>query len=250
MVRFDATESLTPFRGARGGEGAILSEAALARQVEPGWFEPAWWGADARPVDSGGRGGAWFVDTPAGHAVLRHYLRGGLAAHLSRDLHLWRGCNRVRSFAEFRLGRRLREASVPVPRMLAARYVRHGAFYRAAILVARLDDVRSLADRAAVAGADAPWEETGRLVARCHRAGLDHVDLNAHNILLAADGQGWVIDLDRCRQRLPETAWRMRNLQRLERSLLKLRAHRTEAAVRQDMQRLRAAYDARWARGY
>ena len=55
--------------------------------------------------------------------------------------------------------------------------------YRAAILLERLDDVRSLADRAAVAGDGAPWEEAGRLIARAHRAGLDHADLNAHNLL-------------------------------------------------------------------
>lgn len=249
MVRFDASESLTPFRAAGGDYGSILSDAAFARQVEPGWFDPAHWGARARPVDSGGRGGAWFVDAPFGQAVLRHYLRGGLVARFNRDLHLWRGSGRVRSFAEFRLARDLRRANLPVAEPIAAQYVRSGAFYRAAILVRRLPGVRSLADRAATP-ADAPWQDTGRLLALFHRAGLDHVDLNAHNILFDEAGRGWLVDLDRCRQRLPETGWRSRNLARLERSLLKLRGDRDEAAVRADFARLRAAYDARWAKGY
>jgi len=106
----------------------------------------------------------------------------------------------------------------------------------------------SLAELAA--GNRAPWQKAGELIARCHRGGLDHVDLNAHNILFDADGQGWVIDLDRCRKRLPETGWRARNLARLERSLLKLRGERPVEDVRTDFARLREAYDARWAKGY
>src|SRR5690554_556091 len=248
MARFDASESLTPFRDPGGGFGSILSDAAFARQVGRDWFDPAHWGERAQPVGSGGRGGAWFVEGPFGHAVLRRYLRGGLVARFNRDLHLWRGSDRVRSFAEFRLARELRGDGLPVPEPVAACYLRQGLFYRASILVQRLCDVRSLADLAA--GGDAPWKATGELVARCHRGGLDHVDLNAHNILFGEDGRGWVIDLDRCRRRLPETGWRSRNLERLERSLLKLRGERTEADVRAGFASLRAAYDARWAKGY
>lgn len=250
MARFDASESLTPFRDAGGGYGSILSDAAIARQVVQGWFDPAYWGEKARPVASGGRGGAWFIDAPTGPAVLRQYLRGGLAAKLSRDLHLWRGVDRVRSFAEFRLCRELRREGLPVPEPVAACYLRRGGFYRAVILVQRLHGVQSLADLAAADSATAPWVETGELIARCHRVGLDHVDLNAHNILFDGDGQGWVIDLDRCRRRLPETGWRSRNLARLERSLLKLRGERPVDQVRADFAPLRAAYDARWAKGY
>ena len=58
---------------------------------------PARWGERARPVDSGGRGGAWFVDAPFGPSLLRLYLRGGWAAKLSRDQYLWHGASRTRS---------------------------------------------------------------------------------------------------------------------------------------------------------
>ncbi|MEP6634474.1 MAG: 3-deoxy-D-manno-octulosonic acid kinase [Luteimonas sp.] len=251
MSGFDATESLTPFRDDRGnGYGAIVFDAARVRQAEPDWFTPSHWGDQARPVDSGGRGGAWFVEGPFGAAVLRHYLRGGWAARISRDRHLWRGANTVRSFAEFRLLRELLKRGLPVPRPIAASYWRQGFTYRAAILLERLVGVRSLADRAAVAERDAPWEETGRMIARFHRAGLDHADLNAHNVLFDQAGCGWLIDFDRSTLRIPATPWRERNLARLKRSLLKLRRVRTAEMIESDFSRLRGAYDAAWARGY
>ena len=249
MVAFDATEALTPCRDGRG-IGAILFDREALRQAEMSLFAPAHWGERARPVGDGGRGGAWFVDAPFGHAVLRQYLRGGLAAKLSRDHYIWRGANRTRSFAEFRLMRALRAQKLPVPRPIAAFYMREGLRYKAAILMERLEGVRSLADRALVAGRGAPWEETGRLIARFHRAGLDHADLNAHNILFDANGYGWLIDFDRGVLRIPATRWRERNLKRLLRSLIKLRGERSHDDVEKDYARLRRAYDLAWNRGY
>ncbi|BCT91230.1 3-deoxy-D-manno-octulosonic acid kinase [Lysobacter helvus] len=249
MVAFDANENLTPFREGMG-YGAILFDRTQLRQVEPDWFDPGHWGDQARAVSSGGRGAAWFVDGPFGGAVLRHYLRGGLAARVSRDRHLWRGTHRVRSFAEFRLLRALLERKLPVPRPIAASYVRKGHRYRAAILLERIDHVHSLAHRANMPGEDAPWESAGRLIARFHRAGLDHADLNAHNLLFDDAGKGWMIDLDRSVMRIPATRWREGNLARLRRSLLKDRGAREIAQVDAEFARLRAAYDAQWDKGY
>jgi 3-deoxy-D-manno-octulosonic acid kinase len=247
MTGFDANEHLTPFRDARG-YGAILFDRTQLRQPDPAWFSPAHWGDAAVPVGEGGRGGAWFIRTGEGDAVLRQYLRGGWMANLSRDGHLWRGINRVRSFAEFRVLRALRARKLPVPLPFAAYYRREGLHYRAAILMQRLPGVRPLAELAAID--EAPWEAAGELVARFHRAGLDHADLNAHNLLFDATGQGWVIDLDRGRIHIPATGWRERNLARLKRSLLKLRGKREVDAVERDFARLRDAYDRIWARGY
>ena len=247
MTGFDANEHLTPFRDTRG-YGAILFDRTQLRQPDPAWFSPQHWGDAAQPVAEGGRGGAWFIETGEGDAVLRQYLRGGWMASVSRDGHLWRGINRVRSFAEFRLMRVLREKKLPVPMAFAAWYRREGMRYRAAILMQRLVDVRPFA--ALVAEGDAPWEQTGELVARFHRAGLDHADLNAHNILFDADGRGWMIDFDRSRLRIPATAWRQANLQRLLRSLHKRRGAASQAQVDAGFARLGAAYDAAWQRGY
>lgn len=260
MVAFDATESLVPFRDARGaGSGAILFDATCLRQArpqsaDPVWFDPAWWGERADPVGSGGRGGAWFVEGTSaeggfGPAVLRHYLRGGFAARFSRERHLWRGVGEIRSFDEFRLLRELLRRRLPVPRPIAAIYWREGLFYRAAILLVRLQGVQSLADRAVADGSAAPWKEAGQMIARIHRAGLDHADLNAHNLLFEASGRGWVIDVDRSQLRIPATPWREANLARLQRSLLKLRGSRSVIEVEQDYATLRSAYDALWQKG-
>ena len=247
MTGFDANEHLTPFRDARG-YGAILFDRTQLRQPEPGWFDPAHWGEAAQAVGEGGRGGAWFLETGAGDAVLRHYLRGGWMASLSRDGHLWRGIQRVRSFAEFRLLRQLRAKKLPVPLPFAAWYRREGMHYRAAILLQRLQDVHAFATLAA--DGSAPWGPAGQLVARFHRAGLDHADLNAHNILFDGAGRGWMIDFDRSRLRIPATGWREANLRRLHRSLLKRRGASSQAEVEAGFSRLRDAYDAAWKRGY
>lgn len=174
-----------------------------------------------------------------------------MAARFSRDRFWWRGPSRIRSFDEFRLLRELRGKGLPVPTPIAAIYWRSGGFYRAAILLDRLQNARARLGRLGRGRRRrlAIWPRAGELIARMHRAGLDHADLNAHNLLFDAGGRGWVIDLDRGRIRIPATAWREANLQRLERSLLKLRGARSEERVREDVRRLREAYDTRWRRG-
>src|SRR6185437_2153524 len=64
---------------------------------------------------------------------------------------------------------------------------------------------------------------TGALVARFHRAGIWHADLNAHNVLVTSSALH-LIDFDRGRLRVPAEGWRLANLKRLHRSLLKLGA--------------------------
>ena len=248
MAGFDANEHLTPFRDARG-YGAILFDRTQLRQPDPAWFDPAHWGDAAQPVGDGGRGGAWFIDMgEGGGAVLRHYLRGGLVANVSRDAHMCRCIARVRSFAEYRLLRVLRARKLPVPMAYAAWYRRQGLSYRAAILMQRLPGVRSLAELASTG--EASLAAAGELVARFHRQGLDHADLNAHNLLFNDQGRGWMIDFDRSRLRIPATGWREANLARLQRSLHKRAGARSRATVEADFAELRAAYDAAWQRGY
>ncbi|MDH5834725.1 3-deoxy-D-manno-octulosonic acid kinase [Luteimonas kalidii] len=251
MAAFDATESLTPFHDDRGsGEyGAILFDMTQLRQVDPRWFDPHGWGSRAQQVGGSGRGGAWFIDASHGALVLRQYLRGGLAAKFSRERYLWRGANHTRSFAEFRLLRELLRRKCPVPQPVAACYLRGRVSYRAWIIVERLEGVRSLASLVEAEPEEAPWEASGRLVARFHREGLDHADLNAHNVLFDPAGKGWMIDFDRSRLHIPATAWRERNLQRLLRSLHKVAGDARREAVEAGFGRLRAAYDARWAKG-
>jgi 3-deoxy-D-manno-octulosonic acid kinase len=67
------------------------------------------------------------------------------------------------------------------------------------------------------------WRAVGAAVARLHRHGVDHADLNAHNILLDA-GAVSVIDFDRGQLRRTPGTWSARNLARLKHSLQKIAA--------------------------
>jgi 3-deoxy-D-manno-octulosonic acid kinase len=226
------------------GRGAIVFDPERVAQPTPDWFSPEAWGECAQPVATGGRGAAYYVDAPFGDCVLRLYRRGGLVARMSTAGYVWLGDASVRSVAEFRLTREARRRGIPVPVPIAACYERRGMHYRAAILIERLHGVETLA--ALADSPRAPWVEAGRLIARMHRAGLDHADLNADNMLFDGSGHGWVIDLDRGVFRTIGSGWRERNLQRLHRSLLKRRGVRDVGDVEEDFTRLRHAYDAEW----
>jgi 3-deoxy-D-manno-octulosonic acid kinase len=170
----------------------------------------------------GGRGGVAVIDTPVGECVLRHYRRGGAVAVLMGDRYLWTGASRTRCFAEFRLLQALCRLGLPVPEPVAVRYRRRGLWYSADLITRRIARAETVADRVTVASIGRELaEEVGALVARFHREGVWHADLNAHNILIAADGL-YLIDFDRGRLRTPAQGWRLANLQRLRRSLIKL----------------------------
>ena len=240
-VNAAAIERQQPFRDARG-PGAIVFDPTRLRQAEPAMLEPDFWGARAAPVSGqGGRGAAWFVSGAGGESVLRQYRRGGLMANFSRDAYLWLGEARVRSVAEFRLLGAMQAEGLPVPTPLLAGYRREGLFYRAAILIERIPQVRALADWLGPLAMQAPWEDVGATIARFHRAGIEHADLNAHNILLDATGKAWLIDFDRGRRRMPQAAWRRANLARLSRSLAKLA--RGDETWRPGFARLERAYE-------
>ena len=105
---------------------------------------------------------------------------------------------------------------MPVPAPVAARYVRGALTYRADLITEHLPDCRTLAD--AITGAQLPrehWSAIGRTIARFHREGVHHADLNAHNILLGSAAPNvYVLDFDRGRIRRAargnRTCWRLR----------------------------------------
>src|SRR5580692_6920494 len=106
VVRFSMQKS---YRWPTGAEvrhkptrdGAMLYDASRAGNAEASWFDPDWWSrrGEVRAA-AAGRGAALFVDADNRHLVLRHYRRGGWAAHLSTDRYLWRGDDAIRSFGE------------------------------------------------------------------------------------------------------------------------------------------------------
>jgi 3-deoxy-D-manno-octulosonic acid kinase len=186
-------------------------------------FDPDYWRNRGQlAAVNGGRGAAWFVGSGPDQWVLRHFRRGGKVAALSQDAYLWTGETRVRAFAEWRLLALLCLRGLPVPRPVAARYRRSGLSYRCDLITKRIADAQPLsAALAADPVPEAVWRAIGSAVARLHAAGVDHADLNAHNILLAAQASVSVIDFDRSRLRAAGR-WRQANLERLRRSLDKV----------------------------
>ena len=214
-------------------DGAIVFDADAIAQAafDPDWFDPDHWRArDAAQATAGGRGGAVFVAAPFGNCALRHYRRGGMVARILGDRYWWTQAERTRSFAEVRLLAALRDEGLPVPPPVAARYRRSGMTYRADILTRRIENASTLAELLVLDKVDvAVATRVGTTIAKFHRQGAYHADLNAHNVLLR-DADVWLIDFDRGDLRASARKWQQANLARLKRSLLKLGAARAGAA--------------------
>jgi Lipopolysaccharide kinase (Kdo/WaaP) family len=176
-----------------------------------------------------GRQPAFAVPLPApesGRMVVRHNRHGGAMAGVTRDLFVLP----TRAPAEFAIARRLADAGIPTPEVLA--YVVYGA----ATLLGRSDvatrEVAPGRDLAAIlATADAAdrthaLDAAAALVAALSRAGARHHDLNAKNVLIAGDSAGptaYVLDVDRITFGGSPAATLDLNLARLARSLRKWR---------------------------
>jgi len=208
------------YEGSRSGQPGELPDDPPERIFDL----ETWRARGALEETAGGRGTVAFVHDGARRRVLRHYRRGGLVARLLDDTYLWTGADRTRSFREWRLLRRLREWDLPVPRPVAARYARSGLVYRADLVTEELPTRRTLAQALAAAPLDASaWRAVGACIGRLHSHGVQHADLNAHNLLLGDDRAVYVLDFDRGRLR-PRGAWERAVLERLRRSLAKVTA--------------------------
>jgi 3-deoxy-D-manno-octulosonic acid kinase len=205
------------------GADAVLYDARLTEPAEASWFEHAHWrDSGAVALETAGRGSVLVVTRGAERWVLRHYHRGGLVARFIDDHYLWLGLERTRAFREWRLLRRLRDAGLPVPNPVAARVHRTGPIYTADILTTYLPDTRKLSAYLADGAAPAHcWAGIGRMVRSIHDHGVDHPDLTAHNILLDARGQLYLVDFDNARERA-SGAWQRQGVERLQRSLRKV----------------------------
>ncbi|MCP4406747.1 MAG: 3-deoxy-D-manno-octulosonic acid kinase [Gammaproteobacteria bacterium] len=190
-----------------------------------------------------GRGEAWFLSLNAGTAVLRHYHRGGWMRILG-DRYLWTGLENTRALREWRLLAKLHRLGLPVPRPMAALVVRRGVFYRADIIIAMIENSRSLASNLQQAPLSPElWRRVGRCIREIHEADVYHADLNAHNILLDAQDKVYLIDFDRGRLRANGRRWKKRNLSRLMRSLIKLKnKHHPFAFNEKDFNSLQEGY--------
>src|SRR5258708_55566 len=205
--------------------GAMLSDpdslGNLAEDAPESLFGPEFWRArGARVTGIGGRGSAWFIASGARQWVLRHFRRGGFIARWSQDGYVWTGEDGVRAFAEWRLLELLTRRGLPVPRPVAARYQRTGLRYRCDLITQRIVGAQPLSAALTRSALPQPRRRcVGATLAPLHGAGVDHADLNAHNILLGEAVSA--IDFDRGRLRA-QGAWRAGDLRRLRRSLAKI----------------------------
>jgi len=209
------------------GNGAIVYDPDILNQISAPAFTPDGW-QTATPVTgslrSAGRGATMIVSDGSHEFVLRHYLRGGLPGKLVRDLYLWTGESATRSFSEWYLLAKIHKKGLPVPRPVAARYVRSGPFYRADLLTERVPGIRSLADRILERpGSREFWRNIGRDLQHFHAAGVCHADLNAYNVQLDEQDRLFLLDFDRGKLLAPGV-WRQKNMARLHRSLRKTKA--------------------------
>jgi 3-deoxy-D-manno-octulosonic acid kinase len=207
--------------------GAMLADPdSLGNQSQEdaeALFDPEFWRARGELVAvTGGRGSAWFIASGARHWALKHFRRGGFIARLSQDRYVWAGEDKVRAFAEWRLLELMTLRGLPVPKPIAARYQRRGLSYRCDLITQRIMDANPLSAVLALGALpESQWRAVGAAIAWLHGAGVDHADLNAHNILLDGKGGVSVIDFDRGQLRRPGS-WSSGNLQRLQRSLTKI----------------------------
>ncbi|WP_261817399.1 3-deoxy-D-manno-octulosonic acid kinase [Vibrio gallicus] len=168
-----------------------------------------------------GRGTTWFVQLDGLQGALRHYRRGGLFGKLIKDSYWFKGWDKSRSYQEFVLLQKLRQANVNVPRPIAARVIKSGLFYKADLLserIPRAKDLVGILQQGPLS--EQVYIAIGQQIAKLHRAQVNHTDLNIHNILLDDDQVAWIIDFDKCYEQSGED-WKQSNLARLKRSFLK-----------------------------
>ena len=202
----------------------ILYDADHLSQIDGTFFDPCLWKQQGRLTEpSGGRGQAFFIEHPNGvHYLLRHYRRGGLVAKISQDKYWFIGLEKSRPFQEFRLTYDLHSAGLPVPRPLAARVTRTGPFYQGDLITEKVPQAKPFADFLLEADQHSLWQKVGAMIAAFHQWGLNHVDLNANNILVDRHSKVWLIDFDRCKKMPASGDWQQGNLNRLKRSIRKL----------------------------
>lgn len=195
---------------------------------EDAWFDPhALTASGGGSAGGTGRGGTLLFDADGHRLILRHYRRGGMVRHLVSDRYLRTGVRNSRPWRELAILARLHAGGMPVPRPYAARIAPAGIlspWYRGDLVTGYLAGTRTLAESIRVASPEeTTWFAIGETIARFHAAGVDHADLNAHNVLLDESGTVYLIDFDRARLRSrPGRRWAEGNLARLRRSLDKL----------------------------
>lgn len=182
---------------------------------------PYWYLQNKVVGSAKGRGTTWFVQLDNLQGALRHYRRGGLFGKIVKDQYKFSGWEQTRSFQEFVLLEKLRAEGVNVPRPIASSAVKVGFFYRADLLSEKIPNARDLVDILQESElSSVMYKCIGQEVRKMHNVGVNHTDLNIHNILLDDEQKVWIIDFDKCYSQAGDD-WKASNLERLKRSFMK-----------------------------
>ena len=159
--------------------------------------------------------------------VLKHYYRGGAVASLLKDLYLGIDVEKTRAFKEWRMLKKMRRLGLPVPEAVAAHVKKGLLSYRADLITEKIENAETLAEFLFEKGiATEQWKGIGACIKLFHQQNIYHADLNARNILLTEEGEVYLIDFDNSDFRINSESWKMANLARLKRSLVKFKRNR------------------------
>jgi len=202
----------------------ILHDEDAGGNLERKHFDLAYWQARAEyELVFGGRGGSIKINLSGRPAILRQYLRGGMATYLSIDRYLWLGRYRTRAWREWSVLKLAMAAGLPVPTPLGICACRDGIFYRAAIITAYINNSQTLAERISHSAlGESLWHRLGLLLKQFQGHRFWHADLNANNILIDQDDLFYIIDFDKARVMENLGDWQWLPLRRLQRSLEKI----------------------------
>lgn len=216
-------------RGARVIAAATCAASMRGILEREGLYEFASRQPDAVPLL--GRAPVFAVNLPGncGRAVVRHNMRGGWAAKISKDLFVLP----TRGFRELIASLRLRASGVSTPEVLAyVSYPKNIVLRRSDVATREIPNGHDLSVALArvtdhnhrVMVLDA----VAKVLRALTRAGAHHQDLNLKNVLLTAgdgpDLDAHVLDVDRVRFSSPGSPLVAKaNLDRLIRSLRKWR---------------------------
>ena len=182
-----------------------------------------------------------------GNVVVRHAMRGGLLARTGTDLFF----PPTRGLRELVNSLRLKLTGVPTPEVVAFVSYPAGQILRRSDVATR--EIPESHDLSTVLREVVDGEHrieclraAGKLIALMTRSGAHHPDLNARNILISWDStagaSALVLDVDRIRFHLPgDPMVAGANMDRLERSLQKLRERENLAVSDADVDVIRAA---------
>jgi 3-deoxy-D-manno-octulosonic acid kinase len=171
-----------------------------------------------------GRGTVYFFALSNKQLVLRHYKRGGAVAKISDDKFIFCNISSSRCYAELEVLQHLRNNKVNVPNPIAGKITRKGMFYTADIITEVISDTVELHEvLQSSALLPQTWQAIGSEIKKMHNAQVFHGDINVKNILLNEQRSKSIIhllDFDKCTIKQGDD-WKMANLMRFQRSLLK-----------------------------